>query len=238
MNISENKMALSRNIEIIREKINIAATKANRNPNDIKLLAVTKTRSIETIEEALSKNIEFIGENKVQEAEDKIPFLEGKFNEFHFIGHLQSNKINKLMKLKPTLIHSIDKYSTANKLNNYLIQNSLTQDVLIEVNTSGEESKFGITPDETLSFIKSINKLENVKVKGLMTVGIFTSNEKLVRDCFINLRKLFIEIKAAEIPNVEMKYLSMGMTNDFEIAIEEGANIIRIGTAIFGARNY
>ncbi len=231
-------MALSRNIEIIREKINIAATKANRNPNDIKLLAVTKTRSIETIEEALSKNIEFIGENKVQEAEDKIPFLEGKFNEFHFIGHLQSNKINKLMKLKPTLIHSIDKYSTANKLNNYLIQNSLTQDVLIEVNTSGEESKFGITPDETLSFIKSINKLENVKVKGLMTVGIFTSNEKLVRDCFINLRKLFIEIKAAEIPNVEMKYLSMGMTNDFEIAIEEGANIIRIGTAIFGARNY
>ncbi len=231
-------MALSRNIEIIREKINIAATKANRNPNDIKLLAVTKTRSIETIEEALSNNIEFIGENKVQEAEDKIPHLKEKFKEFHFIGHLQSNKINKLMKLKPTLIHSIDKYSTANKLNNYLIQNSLTQDVLIEVNTSGEESKFGITPDETLSFIKSINKLENVKVKGLMTVGIFTSNEKLVRDCFINLRKLFIEIKAAEIPNVEMKYLSMGMTNDFEIAIEEGANIIRIGTAIFGARNY
>ena len=231
-------MALSNNIDLIRERINKAAIKANRNPKNIKLLAVTKTRSIETIEEALLNNIEFIGENKVQEAENKIPFLTGEFKEFHFIGHLQSNKINKLMKLKPVLIHSIDKYPTAEKLNNYLKQHSMTQDVLIEVNTSNEENKFGIIPDETIPFIKAISKLENIRIKGLMTVGIFTSNEKLIRDCFIKLRKLFNEIKVAEIPNVEMKYLSMGMTNDFEIAIEEGANIVRIGTAIFGARNY
>jgi len=231
-------MSLNENIEIIRERIHNAAIKANRNSKDIKLLAVTKTRSIETIEEALSNNIEFIGENKVQEAEDKIPHLKEKFKEFHFIGHLQSNKINKLMKLRPDLIHSIDKYSTAEKLNNYLKQHSMIQDILIEVNTSAEDSKFGITPDKTLSFIKSINKLENIRIKGLMTVGIFTSNEKLIRDCFIKLRELFNKIVAAEIPNVEMKFLSMGMTNDFEIAIEEGANIIRIGTAIFGARNY
>ena len=231
-------MSLYKNIEIIRERINKAAIKANRDPIDIKLLAVTKTISIEIIDEALSNNIEFIGENKVQEAVDKIPFLKGKFKEFHFIGHLQSNKINKLMKLKPNLIHSIDKFSTANKLNNYLKEYSITQDILIEVNTSGEENKFGITPDETIPLVKAISKLENIKIKGLMTVGIFTSNEKLVRDCFIKLRKLFNEIKTAEIPNVEMKYLSMGMTNDFEIAIEEGANILRLGTAIFGARNY
>lgn len=231
-------MSLNENIEKIRERINKAAIKANRDPVGIKLLAVTKTRSIETIEEALSNNIEFIGENKVQEAEDKIPSLKGKFKEFHFIGHLQSNKINKLMKLKPTLIHSIDKYSTAKKLNNYLKQNSMLQDILIEVKTSDEVSKFGITPDETIPLIRSISQLENIRIKGLMTIGIFTSDEQIIRECFIKLRKLFNEINAAEIPNVEMKYLSMGMTNDFEIAIEEGANIIRIGTAIFGARNY
>ncbi len=231
-------MSLYENIEIIRERIHNAAIKANRDPKDIKLLAVTKTRSIEIIKEALSNNIEFIGENKVQEAEDKIPNLVGKFKEFHFIGHLQSNKINKLMKLKPTLIHSIDKYSTANKLNNYLKQHSFTQDVLIEVNTSGEENKFGITPDETLPLIRSISQMENIKIKGLMTISMFTHDEKIIRSSFITLRELFNKIVAAKIPNVEMKFLSMGMTNDFEIAIEEGANIIRIGTAIFGARNY
>jgi hypothetical protein len=231
-------MALSRNIEIIREKIHKAAVKANRNPKDIKLLAVTKTRTIQAIEEALSYNIEFIGENKVQEAEDKIPTLIGKFNEFHFIGHLQSNKINKLMKLKPTLIHSIDKFSTANKLNNYLKQNSITQNVLIEVNTSGEESKNGITPKDTVEFIKAVSQLENVKIKGLMTISMFTHDEQIIRSSFKKLRELFTEINTLEIPNTEMEFLSMGMTNDFEIAIEEGANIVRIGTAIFGARNY
>ena len=231
-------MTLNENIEIIRERIHNAMIKANRDPKDIKLLAVTKTRSIETIEEALSNNIEFIGENKVQEAEDKIPHLTGKFKEFHFIGHLQSNKINKLMTLRPTLIHSIDKYSTAEKLNNYLKQHSITQDVLIEVNTSGEDSKFGITSADTVSLIKSISQLGNIKIKGLMTISMFTHDEKIIRGSFIKLRELFDEIKTNEIPNVEMKFLSMGMTNDFEIAIEEGANIIRIGTAIFGARNY
>jgi len=231
-------MSLYENIELIRERINKAALKANRDPKDIKLLAVTKTRSIEAIEDAISNNIEYIGENKVQEAENKIPYLNKKFKEFHFIGHLQSNKINKLMKLEPTLIHSIDKYSTANKLNNYLIHHSITQDVLIEVNTSGEENKFGTTPDETMSLVRSISKLENIKIKGLMTISMFTHDEKIIRESFIKLRKLFNEIKTAKIPNIEMKFLSMGMTNDFEIAIEEGANIIRIGTAIFGPRIY
>jgi len=231
-------MSLSKNVKEIRDRINKAALAMKRDPSEIKLVAVTKTRSIETIEEALRNDLEFIGENKVQEASEKIPYLKEQFKEFHFIGHLQSNKINKLMKLKPDLIHSIEKYSTAEKLNNYLIHQSITQKVLIEVNTSNEESKFGIAPNETISFIREVRQLENIRIKGLMTIGIFTSDEKLIRDCFMKLRKLFNEIKAAEIPNVEMEFLSMGMTNDFEIAIEEGANIIRLGTAIFGARNY
>jgi len=231
-------MALNRNIEIIREKINKAALKVNRDPKDIKLLAVTKTRTIETIEEALLNNIEFIGENKVQEAENKLPSLKGKFKEFHFIGHLQSNKINKLMELKPTLIHSIDKFSTANKLNNYLKQNSITQDILIEVNTSGEDSKFGVKPADTLAFIKSASQLENINIKGLMTISMFTDDKEIIRSSFTKLRNLFEEIRTLQITNIEMKFLSMGMTNDFEIAIEEGSNIVRIGTALFGARDY
>jgi len=231
-------MSISKNVKEIRDRINKAALAIKRDSSEIKLMAVTKTRSIETIEEALHSDLKFIGENKIQEAAEKIPFLKEKFKEFHFIGHLQSNKIKKLMKLKPDLIHSIEKYSTAEKLNNYLMQHSITQNVLIEVNTSNEESKFGIAPNETIPFIRKVSQLKNIRIKGLMTVGIFTSDEKLIRDCFIKLRNLSDEIKVEEIPNVEMEFLSMGMTNDFEIAIEEGANIIRLGTAIFGARDY
>lgn len=231
-------MSLQENIEHIRSRINTVAERSGRKSNEIKLLAVTKTRTIAEIEESLKCGIEYIGENKVQESENKIPSLEGKYKEFHFIGHLQSNKINKLMPLKPVLIHSIDKFSTARKLNNHLKKNSLQQDILIEVNTSGEESKFGVSPPETVSLIRAISQLENIKIKGLMTIGLFTTDTTKIRDCFVKLRQLFNEVRALEISNIEMKYLSMGMTNDFEIAIEEGANIIRIGTAIYGARNY
>ena len=177
-------MLLSENVKEIRNRINKAALQINSNPDDIKLLAVTKTRSTETIEEALLSDLEFIGENKIQEAAEKIPYLKEKFKEFHFIGHLQSNKINKLMKLKPDLIHSIEKYSTAEKLNNYLRKQSINQNVLIEVNTSGEESKFGLAPNETLPFVRKVSQLKNIRIKGLMTIGIYTSDEKLIRNCF------------------------------------------------------
>ena len=224
-------------IDKLRIQINTVAERAGINPESIKLIAVTKTRTPETIDSALKSGIDFIGENKVQEAEQKLPLLKEKYKEFHFIGHLQSNKIPKLMKLNPTLIHSIDKFSTAEKLNEYLSKKNKKQDILIQVNTSEEQSKFGIHPDETLDFIKKISSLSNLKIKGLMTIGIFSDNEKKIRNCFQILRKIFEKIKAEKIPNVEMKYLSMGMTNDFEIAIQEGANIIRIGTVIFGIRN-
>ena len=241
MNQRQKKMTeknIKERIDKLRIQINTVAELIGKNPESIKLIAVTKTRTSETIDSALKSGIEFIGENKVQEAEQKLPLLKEKYKEFHFIGHLQSNKIPKLMKLNPAMIHSIDKFSTAEKLNAYLSKKNKKQDILIQVNTSEEQSKFGIHPDETLDFIKKISSLSNLKIKGLMTIGIFSDNEKKIRNCFQILRKIFEKIKAEKISNVEMKYLSMGMSGDFEIAIQEGANIIRIGTAIFGKRNY
>ncbi|MCD4796331.1 MAG: YggS family pyridoxal phosphate-dependent enzyme [Candidatus Cloacimonetes bacterium] len=228
-------MSIAQNIEDLKKRIETSAKIAGRDPLDIKLLSITKTHSVEAIEIALDNNIEFIGENRVQEAEQKLPFLKGRYKEFHFVGHLQSNKIKQLMKLEPALIHSIDTLSTAQKLNDHLSGISKKQAVLVQVNASGEESKFGIKPEETLDFINDLSELPNLKVEGLMTIGMFTTNEENIRNCFRTLKKLFEKIK--ENPKVEMKYLSMGMTNDFEIAIEEGANIIRIGSAIFGSRN-
>jgi pyridoxal phosphate enzyme (YggS family) len=231
-------MLIAENIAEVRSRIKLAAEKSGRKAADITLMAVTKTHPVPIIEQALSAGIKYIGENRIQEAEEKIPRLAGKFREFHFIGHLQSNKIKKLMKLQPDLIHSIDNLKTAQKLDDYLTFFKQTQNVLIQVNTSAEISKFGIDPGDTMKFIKKISQLSNLKVKGLMTIGKFTDNKDEIRICFKVLRKLFEQLKTEKIPNVEMKYLSMGMTSDFEIAIEEGANLVRIGSAIFGMRNY
>lgn len=232
-------MKIKENIAELNRRIEIAAEKTNRSRDKIKLIAVTKTHPVPKIEEALDCNLQFIGENKVQEAEEKIPKLQGKYEEFHFIGHLQSNKIKKLIPLKPALIHSIDKFSTAKKLNNYIIKQQLSvQDILVQVNTSGEESKFGINPQDTEALIEKISQLSHLQIKGLMTIGLFTDDEKKIRQCFQILKEKFEEFKKKTWKNVQMKYLSMGMTNDFEIAIEEGANMIRVGTAIFGAREY
>ncbi|MCD4817711.1 MAG: YggS family pyridoxal phosphate-dependent enzyme [Candidatus Cloacimonetes bacterium] len=229
---------ISENLKKINLKIKEICKKNNISQNDIMLLAVTKTHPLEKIEEALENGISYIAENKVQDAGNKIPFIKNSYKEFHFIGHLQSNKINKLLKINPTLIHSIDKISTAKKLNEQLQSLGRIQNILIQVNTSGEESKSGINPKNTIEFVKSISKFENLKIKGLMTIGMFTDDKKIIRNCFKDLRLLFNEIKDMEINNVDMKYLSMGMSNDFEIALEEGANIIRLGSIIFGAREY
>ncbi len=230
-------MSIKIKIESLRWQIEKAVSKVDKTASDIKLIAVTKTQSAETIEEALQNGIQFIGENKIQEAEQKIPILKGKYKEFHFIGHLQSNKIKKIIPLQPTLIHSIDKFSTAKKIDDFIAKHNLQiQNILIQINTSDEMSKFGIYPTETSQLIKQISELPNIRIKGLMTIGVFTNNEKNIRKCFQILKQLFEKIKQQKIPRVEMKYLSMGMSNDYKIAIEEGANIIRVGTAIFGTR--
>ncbi len=231
-------MDIQKNIENLKIRIAKSALNSARDIGEIQLLAVTKTHSAESIKIILQNGLKCIAENKIQEAKEKLPKLQNLYDEFHFIGHLQSNKIRQLMELKPILIHSIDKVSTAKKLNDYLFKNNLKQDVLIQINTSNEASKFGIQPSKIDAFIDEITQLSNIKTMGLMTIGKFTSNETETRNNFKKLKDIFENLKRKNLPNLEMKYLSMGMTNDFEIAIEEGANIVRIGSAIFGNRNY
>jgi len=229
-------MILKERIEDIKKRIVTESQKAGRNSQDVTLLGVTKTKPVALIEEALESGIEFIGENKVQEASEKVPLLNGKFKEFHFIGHLQSNKINKLLSLNPILIHSIDKISTAIKLNDSLIRLGRMQDILIQVNTSNEDSKFGINPDDVNNFVDSLKKLSQLNIIGLMTIGKLTDNKDEIRKCFKMLKDIFDDLKKEALPAI--KHLSMGMSHDFEIAIQEGATIIRVGSAIFGERNY
>ncbi len=231
-------MNLSQRIEIIREKILKSSEKAGVNSKDVKLVAVTKTHPVELLDEAINLGLDIIGENKVQEVEKKFPKLKNKYREFHFIGHLQSNKVNKLMKFRPTLIHSIDKISTLEKISNYSSRNDFKQDVLIQINTSGEESKSGISPDEIYYFLDKALEIPSIKIKGLMTIGTITKDEQEIRRCFSLLWKISERIKTKKYQELEMKYLSMGMSNDFEIAIEEGSNMVRIGSSLFGYRNY
>ncbi len=223
-------------IDLIRKKIADTAEACNLSTDDILLLAVTKTHDVATIREGIKHGLTCIAENKIQESLRKIPELQDEIDEFHFIGHLQSNKIRKLLNLKPTLIHSLDKISTIKKLDSVAQEMGIIQSILVQVNTSGEESKFGIEPEETLDFLKEAVKFKNVRVKGLMTIGMFTSDEQVIRVCFKKLKRLYDE--AAKLPGTEFEYLSMGMSGDFNIAIEEGANILRVGSAIFGARDY
>ncbi len=226
---------ISENIKKIRERMEEACRRCGRNINDVKLLGVTKTHTVETMEEALRAGIEYIGENKIQDAVKKIPELKEPYKEFHFIGHLQSNKINKLMTLRPHLIHSLDKISTARKLNNYCEAKGIKQNILVEINTSGEETKNGILPKDAEEFIGALLENNNLKIKGLMTIGTRTEDKEEIRRCFRQLREIFEDIN--EKFGLEMDVLSMGMTGDFEIAIEEGSDLVRIGSAIFGKRN-
>lgn len=229
---------IKENFQQVENKIQNVCQKMGRNPQDIKLITVTKTHPVELIKEALNAGAKFIGENKVQESCDKIPQLQNLYQEFHLIGHLQSNKIRNLMPLKPTLIHSIDKLSTAKKLSDYCCKHDVQQDILIQINTTEEESKSGANDQNAIDLVKQIALLPNIHIKGLMTIGLYATDPEVTRPFFKNLHNIFENIKSQNIANVEMKYLSMGMTHDFEVAIEEGANMIRVGSAIFGARDY
>jgi len=224
--------------QIAKVKNDIAthARACGRDPHEIKLLAVTKTHPASLIQQALQNGIDFIAESRVQECEAKLPSLHGLYKEFHFIGHLQTNKIAKLLALSPTLIHSISKFSTAEKLDHTLQTLRQTQDILIEVNTSGEPQKQGIPPEQLTTLIQQCTQLPNIRIKGLMTICELTTNEHSIRKSFQILRQLFTEQKSNPHPNVDMQFLSMGMSDDYKIAIEEGSNLLRIGTAIFGNR--
>lgn len=226
-------MPLKENLLKVRNEINSSALKAGRNPEEIKLIAVTKTRSVEEINEAIKLGVRAIGENTVQEAEKKFTSLLPV--EKHFVGHLQSNKAAKAAELFD-FIQSIDSLKLGNKLNNSCKELNKSLPVLIQVNIGGEESKFGVKKEEAEELIREIAELDKLKVKGLMTVAPLFEEAENSRPFFQKARELFEELKSKNTPGTEMDFLSMGMTDDFRIAVEEGANMVRIGRAIFGER--
>ncbi len=220
------------NLETINEKIKKTALKANRNPQEIKLVVVTKTATIEQIKEAISAGVKIIGENKVQKAKEKYQILTAGI-EWHLVGHLQTNKVKYAIEIFD-LIHSVDSIKLAKEIDKRSLQFGMITNVLVEVNVSGEETKYGIKPEEAEPFLKEISEFSRIRVRGLMTIAPIAEDKEEARTYFRKLRELFEKIKSKNIKNVKMDYLSMGMTEDFEVAIEEGANMVRIGRGIFG----
>jgi pyridoxal phosphate enzyme (YggS family) len=220
------------NLETINKKIKEAALKVNRDPQEIKLVAVTKTATLEQIKEAINEGVKIIGENKVQEATEKYQVLTTEVK-WHLIGHLQTNKVKYAIEIFD-LIHSVDSIKLAKEIDERSVQFKKIIDVLIEVNISGEETKYGYNPEKVEAFLKEISEFSGIRVRGLMTIAPISKNKEEVRPYFRRLRELSERIRDKNIKNIKMDYLSMGMTDDFEIAIEEGANMVRIGRGIFG----
>jgi pyridoxal phosphate enzyme (YggS family) len=226
------------NLNIINERIRKACAKSRRSTEEVRLLLATKTVSAERIKVALEHGQTLIAENKVQELKEKYEDLKSIPHENHFIGHLQTNKIKDILKYDVTCVQSLDRLELAEKLHQRLLAENRTMDVLIQVNTSNEESKFGVDPDQAIELTRKISNYSTLRIKGLMTIGLFSAETEKVRACFKILKKLQQDIISENIPDVEMKELSMGMSGDLETAIEEGATIVRVGTAVFGARIY
>ena len=226
------------NIAVIQKRINNACINSNRKPDEVKLLLATKTVPAERIKIALQAGHTLIAENKVQELKEKYEVLKEIPHINHFIGHLQTNKIKDLLKYNVSCIQSLDRLDLAEKLHQRLQFENKTIEVLIQVNTSFEESKFGVSPDNAIELVKQVEQLKTLKIKGLMTIGLFSAETEKVRKCFRLLKDIQQQIITLNIPNVEMQELSMGMSGDMETAIAEGATIIRVGTAIFGQRIY
>lgn len=226
--------SIGANLQDVRSKVTQAALKAGRNPEEIQIIAVTKTVDISQMEEAISAGITAIGENRVQEVRRKFPLLKKKVD-WHLIGHLQTNKVKYIID-KVSLIHSVESLSLAKEISKRAGQKGIVMPILVQVNIAEEESKFGLKVKEVIPFLKEIAELENIKIEGLMTMAPFVENPEEIRFVFKKLKLLSENIKEEHIPRVEMKHLSMGMTNDYQVAVEEGATLIRVGTGIFGKR--
>ncbi len=230
-------MDISINVSEILKNVENSAKKVNKTLDDITVIAVSKTVSYDKAIEAFDAGIQNLGENKVQELVNKFEQNSDKEINWHFIGHLQKNKVKYIID-KAKLIHSLESMSLAQEIDKRSKQHDIVSQVLVEMNIGEEESKFGLKKDELLPFLKEIENLENIKIVGLMTVAPFEENKEDVRWVFKEMKSLYDKVAGMNFNNVEMKFLSMGMTNDYDVAIEEGANIVRIGTAIFGSRIY
>lgn len=222
-------------LEKVKDRIKRAAEDCRRDPQSVQLVAVSKTVPTSKVQEAIEAGVTILGENYVQEARDKINSLMSFPVSWHFIGHLQSNKAKYAVRLFD-LIHSVDSLKLAQELNRQAQKNAKIQQILIQVNISQEETKSGISVDDAVSLIAEISHLDNLAVKGLMTMPPYFNQPEKVQPFFAALRNLRDQIESKAIPNVSMDQLSMGMTGDFEVAIEEGATMVRVGTAIFGER--
>jgi hypothetical protein len=224
------------NYREVEANVQEAARRAGRDPKEITLIAVSKTKPLEDIEELIRIGVREFGENKPQELRDKYEAVSTPVH-FHQIGHLQTNKVKYIID-KAVLIHSVDSMHLAEQIQKEAEKRDLTAQVLIEVNAAEEETKFGVTLDTAAALVKEISVLPNVHICGLMTIAPFVDDPEENRPVFRAMHELLLDIKSQRIDNVDMNVLSMGMTNDYEVAIEEGATMVRVGTAIFGARNY
>ncbi len=229
-------MMLKENLYDVQKRVEAACQRAGRDAREVTLIAVSKTKPVSMIEEIMDEGVIDFGENKPQELRDKYEVLP-KNLKWHMIGHLQRNKVKYIID-KACMIHSVDSLRLAETIQQEAMKLDLIMPVLIEVNISREDSKFGVSPEETEELVRQAAKLPNLKVEGLMTIAPFVEKAERNRVYFSNLRKLYVDIKSKNIDNVNMCNLSMGMTGDYEIAIEEGATLVRVGTGIFGERNY
>lgn len=235
-------MQIAENIKAVEAKIAAAAEKSGRKREEILLLAVSKTKPVELIGEAVAAGLLALGENKVQEIMEKYEPMQqyapaGERIHWHLIGHLQTNKVKYIID-KVDMIHSVESLKLAEEIEKRAAQHGLVMDILIEVNMAEEESKFGVKPEDTEELLREIAKMPHIRVRGLMTVAPFVEDAEENREVFRRMRELLVDINGKKIDNIRMDTLSMGMTGDYAVAIEEGATIVRVGTGIFGERFY
>ena len=228
---------LQKNYREVRAKIDETCERCGRDPKDVTLIAVSKTKPLSDIESLIEIDVNDFGENKPQELKEKFDLVSTPVR-FHQIGHLQTNKVKYIVN-KVVLIHSVDSLKLAQVIEKEATKKEIQVNILIEVNYAGEASKYGVKPEDTAALVKEIaSSFRHIKVKGLMTIAPFVSDPEQNRPIFKGMRELLLDIKSQNIDNVDMSILSMGMTNDYIVAIEEGATMVRVGTAIFGERDY
>ena len=227
---------LKENLAVVEENIEKACKKAGRDRSEVTLIAVSKTKPVPMLQEIYDENIRHFGENKVQELCDKIEQMPDDIH-WHMIGHLQRNKVKYIVG-KVDLIHSVDTYRLAEEINIQAKKKNVIVPIRVEVYIAEEESKFGTSAEDAMLLVSEIAQLENVQVKGLMTIAPYVENPEDNRAYFQKIKQLSVDIRNKNIDNVSMEILSMGMTGDYMVAIEEGATMVRVGTGIFGERNY
>ena len=227
-------MSIAINYHEVKERMEAACARAGRDPKEVTLIAVSKTKPVSMLLEAYEAGSRDFGENKVQEITEKYPQMPEDAR-FHMIGHLQTNKVGQVIE-KAVLIHSVDSVHLAEKIEKEAAKRDIVKDILLEVNVAEEESKFGLSMDEVIPVLETIKSFPHVCVKGLMTIAPFVEDAEENRKYFKELYQLYVDIKTKNIDNGTMSVLSMGMTGDYEVAVEEGATMIRVGTGIFGSR--